>query len=82
MQLRVQRSSAVIFHKWNKKCFSSSAIVKDSKGKKVGDMSGARFYKNQHYVFMIWRKLDPVGKNCTHLLSHNKIKNIKYAKKN
>ena len=49
------RPSALIFHEWNKNCFlyysfSSSVIEYKSNEKLIKAWSGARFYKNQHYV--------------------------------
>ena len=47
------RPSGLIFHEWNKivsYSFSSSVIEYNSNEKLLEAWSGARFYKNQHYV--------------------------------
>ena len=80
--IKIQRSSALIFHKWNKNCFLVIFIISNSivfKWKIVRGMKRSSFLQN---VIMIWRKLDPVHKNCTNLLPHSKIKNMNYALKN
>ena len=56
--------------------FSSSVLEYNSNEKLLEAWSGARFYKNQHYVLSWYEENLTVETNCVFFLLHTKIKSM------
>ena len=79
LQIKVQRSFALIFHKWNKNCFLVIFIIGDSLGFKWKIAIGMKQNSfNQHYFLSYEENLTQYIK-IANFLSHNKIKNMNNA---